>query len=87
MSAPAEHPSSFGLAEIVRLAFRVGFAALLLLAVGWAVGNLRQVPPDSRAVVQRFGQIERVQEAGLVLAWPDPIERSPWCPPTTARCR
>ena len=75
MSAPAEHPSSFGLAEIVRLAFRVGFAALLLLAVGWAVGNLRQVPPDSRAVVQRFGQIERVQEAGLVLAWPNPIER------------
>jgi regulator of protease activity HflC (stomatin/prohibitin superfamily) len=75
MSAAAEHPGSFGLAEIVRLAFRVGFAALLLLAVGWAVGNLRQVPPDSRAVVQRFGQIERVQEAGLVLAWPAPIER------------
>ena len=75
MSAAAEHPSSFGLAEIVRLAFRVGFAALLLLAVGWSVGNLRQVPPDSRAVVQRFGQIERVQEAGLVLAWPGPIER------------
>jgi modulator of FtsH protease HflK len=65
----------FGLAEAVRLGFRVGFAAALLLAVGWAVSDVRQVPPDSRAVVQRFGQIDRVREAGLMLAWPNPIEQ------------
>jgi regulator of protease activity HflC (stomatin/prohibitin superfamily) len=59
----------------VRLGFRIGFAAVLLLAIGWAVSDLRQVPPDSRAVVLRFGQIERVREAGLVLAWPNPIEQ------------
>jgi modulator of FtsH protease HflK len=67
--------SVFGLTEAVRLGFRAGFVAMLLLTVGWAVGGVRQVPPDSRAVVLRFGQIERVREAGLVLAWPSPIEQ------------
>ncbi|HEY0181883.1 MAG TPA: SPFH domain-containing protein [Rhodopila sp.] len=67
--------AGFALADAVRLGFRAGFVAVLLLAVGWAAGGLRQVPPDSRAVVQRFGQIERVREAGLVLAWPAPIEQ------------
>jgi regulator of protease activity HflC (stomatin/prohibitin superfamily) len=66
---------SFGLNEAVHLGFRTGFVAALLLAIGWAVSDVRQVPPDSRAVVQRFGQIERVLEAGLVLAWPNPIEQ------------
>ncbi len=70
-----EHGAGFGLTSAVQLGFRIGFAAVLLLAVGWAVGDLRQVPPDSRAVVLRFGQIERVREAGLVLAWPNPIEQ------------
>lgn len=62
------------MAEMVRLAFRVGFIAVLLLAVGWAAGGLREVPADSQAVVQRFGQIDRVRSAGLVLACPSPIE-------------
>jgi regulator of protease activity HflC (stomatin/prohibitin superfamily) len=66
---------NFGLTEAVSLAFRAGFAAVLLLAIGWAIGDLRQVPPDSRAVVLRFGQIDRVRDAGLVLAWPNPIEQ------------
>ena len=57
------------------MGFRVGFVAVLLLTIGWAVGDLRQVPADRRAVVLRFGQIERVREAGLVLAWPNPIEQ------------
>jgi regulator of protease activity HflC (stomatin/prohibitin superfamily) len=90
LSAVLEHPdparphldsphlgstTGFGLNEAVRLGFRAGFAAVLLLAVGWAVGDLRQVPPDSQAVVLRFGQIERVRGSGLVLAWPAPIEQ------------
>jgi regulator of protease activity HflC (stomatin/prohibitin superfamily) len=65
----------FGLPEAVSLGFRAGFAVVVLLAVGWAIGDLRQVPPDSRAVVLRFGQVDRVRDAGLVLAWPNPIEQ------------
>jgi regulator of protease activity HflC (stomatin/prohibitin superfamily) len=70
-----ERRSVFGLPEIVRLCFGAGFLAALLLAIGWGISDFRQVPSDSRAVVQRFGQIERVQDAGLVLAWPNPIEQ------------
>jgi regulator of protease activity HflC (stomatin/prohibitin superfamily) len=70
-----EPRAGFGLTEAVRLGFRAGFAAVLLLTVGWAVGDLRQVPADSQAVVLRFGQIERVRGSGLVLAWPAPIEQ------------
>ncbi len=66
--------TTFGMAEGVGLGFRIAFVATLLLTVGWAVGNLRQVPADSRAVVERFGQVVRVRDAGLMLAWPSPIE-------------
>jgi regulator of protease activity HflC (stomatin/prohibitin superfamily) len=48
---------------------------VFVLAAGWLTTNLRQVPPDSRAVVFRFGRVNRVQEAGLLLAWPTPIEQ------------
>ena len=57
----------------------IGFAALrvatVLLAFGWATMNIRQVPPDMQAVVMRLGAVDRVQQSGLVLAWPRPIER------------
>jgi modulator of FtsH protease HflK len=62
------------LAQSVGIGFRVLQGAILLLAIGWACSNIREVPADSRAVVLRMGQVERVQEAGLVLAWPRPIE-------------
>jgi modulator of FtsH protease HflK len=63
------------LASSVRLGFVMLYAAVLLLGAGWASSNLRQVPPDSRAVVMRFGRVNRVQESGLLLAWPRPIEQ------------
>jgi regulator of protease activity HflC (stomatin/prohibitin superfamily) len=63
------------LASSVRLGFVMLYAAVLLLGAGWASSNLRQVPPDSRAVVLRFGRVNRVQESGLLLAWPRPIEQ------------
>jgi modulator of FtsH protease HflK len=57
----------------------IGFTALriatVLLALGWATMNIRQVPPEMQAVVMRLGAIDRVQQSGLVLAWPRPIER------------
>ena len=63
------------LAGSVRLGFLMLYAMVFLLAAGWLTTNLRQVPPDSRAVVFRFGRVDRVQEAGLLLAWPTPIEQ------------
>ena len=57
MSAALPRRTGFGMAESVGLGFRIGFVAMLLLTVGWAVGNLRQVPADSRAVVQRFAAL------------------------------
>jgi regulator of protease activity HflC (stomatin/prohibitin superfamily) len=35
---------------------------------------VRRVPADSRAVILRFGQVVSEHGAGLVLAWPRPIE-------------
>jgi regulator of protease activity HflC (stomatin/prohibitin superfamily) len=57
---------------------QVAFLALriftLLLAVGWATANLREVPPGSQAVVVRLGRVVRVQPSGLILALPRPLE-------------
>ena len=73
--APGDPALRGPLASSVRLGFIMLYAAVFVLGVGWATGNLRQVPPDSRAVVMRFGRVSRVQEAGLLLAWPQPIEQ------------
>lgn len=58
---------------------RIGFLALyavtLLAAAGWLFGNVRQVGPESRAVVLRLGAEQRIQNAGLLLAWPRPFEQ------------
>ncbi|MGA2128862.1 MAG: SPFH domain-containing protein [Xanthobacteraceae bacterium] len=60
--------------QIARVAFRFLFAAAGVVAVGWALSNVRQVAADSRAVVLRFGAIAREQGPGLLIAWPRPIE-------------
>jgi regulator of protease activity HflC (stomatin/prohibitin superfamily) len=62
-------------AQSVRIGFIALRLALLALGASWAVGNIRQVPPDRRVVVMRFGHVARVQNAGLVLAWPPPLEQ------------
>ena len=58
---------------------RLGFKALYILtclaAVTWLVSNIREVGPENQAVVVRFGAMERVQKAGLLIAWPSPIEK------------
>lgn len=61
--------------QSIGIGFRVLQVATLLLALAWAASNVRQVPPDTQAVVLRFGQVVRVQQAGLVLALPRPIEQ------------
>jgi modulator of FtsH protease HflK len=63
------------LAQSIEIGFRAARLAIAILALGWATMNVRQVPPDMQAVVTRFGAIDRVQQAGLVVAWPRPFER------------
>jgi len=62
----------------VAQAMGIGFVAVyvvtLLLSLVWAASNIRQIAPDSQAVVLRFGKIVRTQSAGLLLAWPRPFE-------------
>jgi regulator of protease activity HflC (stomatin/prohibitin superfamily) len=58
-----------------RLAFIGLYVVTLLAAIGWAVSNVRQIDPQNRAVVFRFGELDRVQTAGLLLAWPQPFEQ------------
>jgi regulator of protease activity HflC (stomatin/prohibitin superfamily) len=62
-------------AQSVRLGFRFLFAAVMVMALGWLVSGIRQVRPDSRAVVLRLGQVVREQGPGLLLTWPRPIEQ------------
>nr|WP_314575494.1 SPFH domain-containing protein [uncultured Pseudomonas sp.] len=58
-----------------RLAFLGLYVVTLLAALGWAVSNIRQIDPQNRAVVFRFGELDRVQNAGLLMAWPQPFEQ------------
>jgi regulator of protease activity HflC (stomatin/prohibitin superfamily) len=62
-------------AQSTKLAFRFLFLAVCLASVGWALSGIRQVPPESQAVIYRFGTIARQQGAGLLVAWPRPIEQ------------
>lgn len=58
-----------------RLAFFALYAVTVLAALAWAFSNVRQIDPQNRAVVLHFGALHRVQNAGLLLAWPQPFEQ------------
>jgi regulator of protease activity HflC (stomatin/prohibitin superfamily) len=58
-----------------RLGFNVLYVVTLLTALVWAVSNIREVGPENQAVIFRMGAIQRVQHAGLVVAWPRPFEQ------------
>jgi regulator of protease activity HflC (stomatin/prohibitin superfamily) len=61
--------------QSIRVAFFILRVFTILLALGWATGNMRQVPPGTQAVMTRFGRVVRVQQSGLVLALPRPLEQ------------
>jgi len=63
------------ISQSLQITFRVLLLGVLLLAAGWLFSNLRQVPSDAQAAVLRFGRVVRVRPAGLLLAWPRPIEQ------------
>lgn len=58
-----------------RLGFRALYALTCLAGIAWLASNVREIGPDSQVVVYRLGAIERVQQSGLVVAWPSPFER------------
>jgi regulator of protease activity HflC (stomatin/prohibitin superfamily) len=62
-------------AQSLQIVFRLAFLGILVLAALWSVSNIRQIPAQSRAVVLRFGEFNRVRDAGLLIAWPHPIEQ------------
>jgi len=72
---PPPGPPPGPIAQSVAIGFRVVYAAALLLLVIWLTSNIREIASDSQVVVTRFGRIVRAQEAGLLLAWPRPIEQ------------
>jgi modulator of FtsH protease HflK len=71
---PPPPPPPGPIAQSVAIGFKVVYVATLLLALLWATNNVREIAPDSQAVVLRFGRIVRTQQAGLLIAWPRPIE-------------
>ncbi|WLG95791.1 protease modulator HflK [Pseudomonas sp. FP198] len=58
-----------------RLAFLALYAVTVLAALAWIFSNVRQIDPQSRAVVLHFGALDRIHNAGLLLAWPSPVEQ------------
>jgi regulator of protease activity HflC (stomatin/prohibitin superfamily) len=61
--------------QAVAYAFRFLFIAVCVIAAGWFLSNVREIPADSQAVVTRFGSVARVAGSGLLIAMPKPIER------------
>jgi len=62
------------IAQSVAIGFVAVYVVTLLLALVWAASNIRQIAPDSQAVVLRFGRVVRTQSSGLLIAWPRPFE-------------
>lgn len=58
-----------------RLAFIAAYAIVFIAALRWASSSTQQVNPSTRAVVLRMGSPHRIQNAGLLLAWPKPFEQ------------
>jgi modulator of FtsH protease HflK len=72
---PPPPPPPGPIAQSVAIGFRAVYIAGLLLMLLWLTDNVREIASDTQAVVMRFGRIVRSQEAGLLIAWPRPIEQ------------
>jgi regulator of protease activity HflC (stomatin/prohibitin superfamily) len=51
------------------------WAIAAMVAALWLISGMGTVEPGNRAVIVRWGAVNRVVDSGLVLAWPAPIER------------
>jgi regulator of protease activity HflC (stomatin/prohibitin superfamily) len=70
---PAAAPGA--VIQSAAIAFRAAYLVTIVLGLLWLGSNFRIISSDSQAVVMRFGRVVRTQEAGLLLAWPRPIEQ------------
>jgi regulator of protease activity HflC (stomatin/prohibitin superfamily) len=75
MNTPDEKLSKNPWLQAGRFAFVVLYGVVIISALKWATNNIQQVLPSQRAVVWRTGGVNRVHNAGQLLAWPKPIER------------
>jgi membrane protease subunit HflK len=60
--------------QSIDIGFWVFRLATIVLALVWLAGNIHPVPAGMQALTLRFGRIIGVQQAGLVMALPRPIE-------------
>ena len=74
-TGPPPPPPPGPIAQSVAIGFRAVYVATLLLMALWLASNIGEIAPDTQAVVLRFGRIVRTQQAGLLIAWPRPIEQ------------
>jgi membrane protease subunit HflK len=72
---PPPPPPPGPIAQSVAIGFRAVYVAMALIGLLWLVSNVREIAPDTQAVVFRFGRIVGAQQAGLLLAWPRPIDQ------------
>jgi membrane protease subunit HflK len=77
---PPPPPPPGPIAQSVAIGFRAVYVAGLLALLLWLTSNVREIASDSQVVVLRFGRIVRSQEAGLLIAWPRPIEQAQLLP-------
>jgi regulator of protease activity HflC (stomatin/prohibitin superfamily) len=73
--APPPVPPPGPIAESVAFGFRAMYVIAVMLVIFWATSSVREIASDSQVVVRRFGRIVRAQQAGLLVAWPRPIEQ------------
>ncbi|WP_320152435.1 protease modulator HflK [uncultured Tolumonas sp.] len=73
MGNPSSRQSPW--AQSYRIAFFTLYAATLLAAAAWFFSSTYRIAPDSQAVVFHFGEPIRLEHAGLLLAWPQPIDQ------------
>ena len=72
---PPPPPPPGPIAQSVAIGFRAVYIAAFFAALLWLTSNVHEIAPDTQAIVLRFGKIVRTQEAGLLIAWPRPIEQ------------
>jgi modulator of FtsH protease HflK len=74
-SGPPPPAAPGPISQSVAIGFRAVYIAMGLLGLLWLITNVKQIAPDTQAVVMRLGRIVRTQQAGLLIAWPKPIEQ------------
>jgi regulator of protease activity HflC (stomatin/prohibitin superfamily) len=61
--------------QAIHIVSRALSVIMVLAAIAWLTSNVREIAPQSRAVVMRMGSLNRVQDSGLLWALPQPFEK------------